>query len=286
MGQPSFEEVVQSFDFSKVNLLIGLPCYGGMTHVAHNRSMRQLEKMLAQYRIRHTISETTTESLIPRGRNSIANLCLFEKDEAGEEYTHLLFLDVDIGFHPYNIIQAIAWNRDITALPYPAKVINWNYVVAAVKRGVEDSTTLSRMGSRPIVNTNEQLIPFNPMLPVEFPQLGTGILLIKRNVLERFARDEKRKFRLMQGEKFSDREFGIDFFQIGINAETKYYDSEDYRFCLDARAMGFETWLLPFAVTSHTGPMDFWMDMAAQAQYGIPEPDFLPKTSGFVPLTI
>lgn len=279
------ESQIPVVDSSKVNILIALPCYGGTTYVSHNRSLRMLEETFKQHGIRYQILEVTSESLIPRGRNSLANVVAFDKDPAGNEYTHLLFLDVDIGFNPINIVQAIGWDKDIVALPYPCKNINWEYIVDAVKKGVTDPTTLSRMGSRPIVNTNGVCIPFAVGDPVEFPQLGTGLLLIRRNVLLKFTEDESRRYKLMDGEKFGDRNFAYDFFQIGINPETRYYDSEDYRFCLDARKMGFQTWLLPWAVTSHTGPYEFIMDIPGQAQYGIPELN-KPEKKGFSPLTI
>lgn len=276
-------------DAGLVNILIALPCYGSQTFVQHNRALRGLTDMLRQYGAKFTIAETITESLIPRARNAFANICCFDGDQNGKDFTHLLFLDVDIGFNPINILEAIGWDKDIVALPYPCKTINWDYIAQAVKKGVENPTHLCRMGSRPIVNTNGEVPAFNCGEPVEFPQLGTGLLLIKRNVLEKMATPE-RKYTLMGGEKVAStrptREHAYDYFQIGINKETNYYDSEDYRFCLDARAAGFQTWLLPWAVTSHTGMMDFWMDIPAQASVGIPAPDNPIPTTGFVPLTI
>jgi hypothetical protein len=270
-----------------VNLLIALPCAGGKTFLAHNRSMRLLIARLTELGIRHQILELGTESLIPRGRNAFANICCFDKDPIDQTYTHLLFLDVDIGFNPENIVQALAFDKDIVALPYPCKMINWTYIIDAVKQGVDDPNVLSRMGSRPIVNTNDQPIIFNTAMPVEFPQLGTGVLLIKREVLLKFAEDPARRYRLMEGERNGlTRDFAVDFFQIGINPESRYYDSEDYRFSIDARKLGFETWLLPWAVTSHTGSYDFFMDIQAQAAYGIPKTEQSPLRSGFVPLTI
>lgn len=275
-------------DAGTINLLIGLPCYGSVSYVQHNRSLRALCEQLQQKKIRYQIAETTTESLIPRARNAFANICTFDRNVAGEQYTHLLFLDVDIGFNPDNILQAIGWDKDITALPYPCKATNWSYIVTAVKRGIEDPIALSRMGSRPIINSSIPVPSFAVDEPTSvFPQLGTGLLLIKRGVFEKMAENPERRYKLMKGEQlFGPRDYAYDFFQIGINAETRYYDSEDYRFCLDARALGFDTWLLPWAVTSHTGAMDFWMDIPAQAQAGIPEPDFQVPSAGFVPLTI
>src|ERR1035437_4223033 len=209
-------------DAGTVNILIALPCYSNQTFVSHNRSLRALTDLLKQTGVRHQIVELGTESLIPRGRNAFANIVCFDKDPLGADYTHLLFLDVDIGFNPVNIAQAIGWDKDIVALPYPCKAINWNYIVQAVKNGVEDPNSLSRMGSRPIVNTTEQCQAFNATEPVQFPQLGTGILLIKRGVLQKFAEDPARRYKLMEGEKvYGPRDYAVDFFQIGIDKETR-----------------------------------------------------------------
>jgi hypothetical protein len=280
-----------SVDAGLVNLLIALPCYGSQVYVQHARALRGLTDLLKEKGVRFTIAETLTESLIPRARNAFANICAFDGDMQGKDFTHLLFLDVDIGFNPTNILQAIGFDKDIVALPYPCKAVNWEYVAEAVKRGVENPIALSRMGSRPIVNSSKPTPSFSCSEPVEFEQLGTGLLLIKRGVFLKFAEDENRRYVLMEGEKINCgkvpvRDFAYDFFQIGINKETRYYDSEDYRFCLDARTLGFKTWLIPWAVTSHTGMMDFWLDIPAQASVGLPCPTGVPAELGFVPMTI
>lgn len=272
---------------SEVNLLVALPCYGGVTFVSHNRSMRILVDVLKQYGVRHQIIELTSESLIPRGRNAFANIVAFDKDPEGNHYTHLLFLDVDIGFNGANILDAIGQDKDIVALPYPCKDINWNYIYDAASKGISDPQVLSRMGSRPIINTSGCVERFNTAEPVQFPQLGTGILLIKRHVLLKFTEDPERRYNLMDGEKrfYPNRDYAYDFFRIGIDKETRFYNSEDYQFCLDARKMGFESWLLPWAVTTHSGCYEFVLDIQAQGQYGIPNLAGLPK-GGYSPVTI
>ena len=270
----------------EVNILIALPCFGGVTFVSHNRSLRVLTELFKMKGIRHQIIEITSESLIPRARNAFANVVAFDKDPNGDFYSHLLFLDVDIGFNGQNILEAIGWKKDIVALPYPCKDINWSYIYDAASKGVADPTALSRMGSRPIINTNGTARSFNTSEPVQFEQLGTGLLLIKREVLLKFTEDESRKYKLMDGEKkfYPNRDFAYDFFQIGINKDSRFYDSEDYRFCLDARELGFETWLIPWAVSTHTGPMEYVIDMQAQGQFGIPRQDS--PQGGYSPVTI
>ena len=250
-----------------VNLLIFIPCYGGQSYSTSNDSVMQLMLHMLQKGVRGNLIYAANESLIPRARNRAGLLCL-QPSPDGTPYSHLLFLDADIGFNPENIFQAIGFNKDIVGLPYTAKAYDFKKIVRAVQNGITDPDQLSRCGGRPIINT-EVPESFDPTKPKEVPQLGTGALLIKRRVFERLAELPERKYKLMEGEKVGLPEgvdYAYDFFPIGINSKTNYYDSEDYRFCLDARELGFETWLLPWAVTNHTGPHTFWMDILMQAQ--------------------
>src|SRR5271166_4450889 len=115
------EAVLPKVEPKDVNILIALPCYGSQVFVSHARSMRSLIDIFKQYGIRHQIVEVTSESLIPRGRNVFANIVVFDKDPAGNDYTHLLFLDVDIGFNAANILQAIGWNKTSWPSLIPAR---------------------------------------------------------------------------------------------------------------------------------------------------------------------
>lgn len=338
VGDPNNPGDVQTKD---ICILIACPAYGGLTHASHNEALRGLEQVFGKYGIRYSVLPILTESLIPRARNAYANIVAFDKikqltpDGMGGfredmvHYTHLLFLDVDIGFNPQNIIEMIRMNQDIVGLPYACKDISWGKIVEAVKRGETDPVRLSRMGHRPIINTNGTAQSFNPSQPSQFPQIGTGVLLIKRGVFLAMAEDDKmsdwlpekfewteewsqycrdiklssdtlrihafaaqytkflrqhprRRYKLMAGEmKFGDRDFAYDFFSIGVNPETSYYDSEDYRFCHDAAKLGFKIWFLPWAVTSHTGNYSFIMDIPIQTAIGLqigpePSPDTKP----------
>jgi len=54
-----------------------------------------------------------------------------------------------------------------------------------------------------------------------------------------------------------------DFFRVGVNYESRQYDSEDYWFCMDCRDIGFKVWMLPWMKTSHAGTYTFRGDMVA-----------------------
>jgi len=50
-----------------------------------------------------------------------------------------------------------------------------------------------------------------------------------------------------------------------VNPETHEYESEDYWFCIDAKAIGFKVWMAPCMRTSHMGTYKFIADMPAVA---------------------
>lgn len=251
-----------------ISLLIACPCYGGQTYWTHNTSVISLILELQKSGVDHELHYLPNESLIPRARNRFGTLTL--NGNGAKQYTHLLFLDVDIGFQAKDIVSMIALDKDIVALPYSAKDFDWAKIVKAVKSGVSDPETLKHIAGRPIINADKET-HFSLTEAVEFPQLGTGVLLIKKRVFEGLAKDESRKYRLMNNEKseIMGQEYAYEFFRSGIDPETRYFLSEDYAFCVDARRAGFETWLWPNAITTHTGNYQFTMDIGAQAQLDI-----------------
>jgi FkbM family methyltransferase len=253
----------QGVPASKVNLLIACPCYGGLTYASHNQSVLSLILELAKCQVKHELHYLPNESLIPRARNRFGTMMM------EGNYTHLLFLDVDIGFNARDVISLLALDKDIVALPYSAKDFDWEKIVKAVNKGITDGEILRHCAGRPIINAHETTT-FEVGDAVQFPQLGTGILLIKRKVFEKMAEDPERKYKLMNNEGGSlKNDYAFDFFRTGINAKSGFYDSEDYRFCLDARDLGFETWLWPNCVTTHTGPYAFICDIPTQASLNI-----------------
>ena len=50
--------------------------------------------------------------------------------------------------------------------------------------------------------------------------------------------------------------------------DTRQYDSEDYNFCQDAKALGFKVYMAPWVRTSHMGTYKFTADMPAVAASG------------------
>lgn len=63
-------------------------------------------------------------SLVQQGRNLIVSEFL---NEPGK-YTHLLFIDSDIDFQADSIFKMLDKDKDVIAVPYPMKYIDWGKI--------------------------------------------------------------------------------------------------------------------------------------------------------------
>src|SRR6266567_2778668 len=103
---------------------------------------------------------------------------------------------------------------------------------------------------------------FNVGEPQLAHSVGSGLMMIARRVpkkLEEYYPDNWYEGTRTDPAALAGKIF--DHFQAGINPESKDYDSEDYRFCINARRAGFKIWVLPWARTTHAGTHMFVGDL-------------------------
>ena len=105
--------------------------------------------------------------------------------------------------------------------------------------------------------------------PVEVLEIGTGFMLIAREVLEKF-RDAYPQFSYKpdhnRSENFDGSRYIHAFFDTVIDSEafagagsggSDRYLSEDYMFCQFTRKIGISTWLCPWMKLGHVGSYVF-----------------------------
>ena len=217
----------------KARLHFCIPCYGGLVNEAFFISMLKFMAAANKLGLNFTVDTMVNESLIPRGRNSlVAKFLAFEPKS-----THLMFIDADIGFEPEEIIKLLLANKDVSGGLYPKKALPIQYVVNKVPNSEKD--------------------PNNPNL-VSVANLGTGFMLIKREVIEKIimARpDLHYADAIGLDEKYSPYKYAL--FDTSIDEVTREYLSEDYHFCKLWRNMGGEIWADLSIRLDHTGYYKF-----------------------------
>ena len=290
-------------DLRKNSLFVATPMYGGQCNGLYMKACLDLQGLCTQYGIQIRFSFLFNESLITRARNYLVDEYL----RSG--LTHLLFIDSDILFNPQDVLALLALDKDVIGGPYPKKSINWKNVFNAAKKVVENPA-ITQFNPGDLEGVTGDYV-FNPVPgtksfkvtePLEVLEIGTGFMLVKREVFDKF-KEAYPKFnykpdhlgqqnfdgtryihayfdtvidngytfddvhRLM--EKAAKGESVQNDFQNLLDIESKAshrYLSEDYMFCQYWRKIGGKIWLCPWMKTTHVGTYGFSGDMPRIAQ--------------------
>jgi len=240
------------------NVLIGVPCFGGNIQYKTVNLLMSLSSSLSSAKIPHQTHFVAHESLITRARNYLASVATFSKDSAERPFSHLLFIDADISFHPEYVFKMLKANRPIIALPCARKSLDWKFIAEAAKRVPPESIPV--FAGDPVFAFDSSSFAVDDK-PVPIRAAGTGVMLISVEVFKAFvAAHPDRKYRaISRNPRHPD--WNYDFFRTEILEDN--FLSEDYAFCEESARLGFSTFLLPLAVTKHAGSFDYTMDMAA-----------------------
>jgi glycosyltransferase involved in cell wall biosynthesis len=237
-------------------ILIGTPCYNGAVTIQYVSSLLRLQQMFVQKGIEFSLAMLGSESLITRARNFIVSQFL-----GRPQFTHLLFIDADIGFDPAVVFRYLKAERDIVAGIYPLK-------------GLDLDTVRSLPRDQPVAATLRyatKLMDGEVADPEGFAQAeyaATGFMLISRRVLEKMAAGHPELkythgFTADQTATTEDVSNLYALFDTSLDRDRGLYLPEDYTFCNRWRAMGGEIWVDVRSKFTHVGSFAFHGDFAA-----------------------
>jgi len=227
------------FDFSKVHLHIGIPCYGGMVSEPTMTSFLRFILLAQQAGLNWSLDTMVNESLVTRARNN-----LMAKMMTNKEATHFMFIDADIRFEPDAILKMIACDKDVIGGLYPKKALPVNYVI----------------NLRPETKIQGDIFTVDTM--------GTGFLLFKRHVYEKLiAAHPETKYvdDVGLGKQYEPMMYSI--FDCEID-ERGHYLSEDWLFCRRWAKLGGEIWAHGKVLLNHIGHYEFAGDLSKMPQFG------------------
>mgnify|MGYP003653844160 CR=1 FL=1 len=259
-------------ELKKRKLFVAAPMYGGQCSGLFARSTADLAAICAHHGIELRFYYLFNESLITRARN----YCVDEFMRSG--FTHLMFIDSDIGFDPRDVLSLLALQddeseHDIIAGPYPKKNISWEKIKQAVDQGVADDNpnVLENFVGDYVFNPvgGQSSVPINE--PVEVGEAGTGFMMIRRQTFEKYEEiypEYKYKPDHVRTSQFDGSREIMAYFDCIIEPTSKRYLSEDYMFCYNVRRAGMKVWLCPWMQLKHVGSYVFGGSLAALAQIG------------------
>ena len=264
---------IKTEDLKTKSLFVATPMYGGNCCGLYMKSCLDLKGICMQYGIQVKFSFLFNESLITRARNYLVDEFIHRSD-----CTHMLFLDSDISFNAQDVIAMLALDKEVIGAPYPKKAIKWK----SIKRGLEknpdmDINMLEKLAGDFVFNPVKGTEQFSVSEPLSVLEIGTGFMMIKRNVFEKMTEAYptiRYKPDHVGQANFDGTRYIHAFFDTVIDSVDSItgggsdrYLSEDYMFCQMWRKIDGEIFLCPWMRTAHIGTYHFQGDMPAVANY-------------------
>lgn len=216
---------------TKVCVVFGTPCLSHSVVYEFFRSALETEWMLNAKGYARGYIARGGDQFIAKARNKIASEFLKNYPMA----TDLFFLDDDISWPPAKVIEFLERPEDIIAGIYPKKQEDRDFPVQLEADAI-NGTLIERNGL------------------VKALGVPTGFMRIKRRVLETLAASAG-TFKEMDADGIWYEHYEI--FRCGVmNGE---FHGEDYIFCQNAMAAGFEIWVDPNIDFTHRGTRK-WKD--------------------------
>jgi len=211
--------------------MIGTPAYGGMVHTDYIWSVLPLRKNGVNYEI----AFIGNQSLITRARNELFSLFV---SSDYDKYSHLFFLDADIGIKPEGVKRLLDHDKPLIAAPVPLKGIS--------------------SGGKPFFNVGEILEEQENSL-VTVDSVGTAVMCIRKDLaleVKEWAIENKQVYHRKGHSLLNNvrQEISGEFynvFDVGIFDDD--YLSEDFYFCRLARELGHKVYVDVSIPTRHNG---------------------------------
>jgi hypothetical protein len=212
------------------------------------------------------------DSLVSRARNNLVAKAMHDPHT-----THVLFIDNDITWSPFDILKLIIADKPIVGGAYPLKSYNWDKLVN--KNGNFDpavmKSCIDKKNAHPILGNiidDKNMIQYNLVryninylnnsLEIQgnltkVRHLATGFMMIQRGVFEKMTKAfPSTKYvddvNFLRGD---ENNYAYALFDCGV--EDGHYFSEDWLFCKRWSKMGGDIWLDVSINLMHTGIEDY-----------------------------
>ena len=254
-------------------IMVATPMYGGMCGGQYTKSSVDLGQQAAKYGLDIGFYYIFNESLITRARNYLVD------EFMRSHYTHLMFIDADIGFDPQDVLSLAAIadpdsDKEIVCGAYPKKTIAWEKIKRAVDKGAADENpqALENYVGDFVFNPAPGVSEIRINEPVEVLEGGTGFMMIQKSAYEKFGNAHPELLYTpdhVRTENFDGSRQIYAYFDTVIDPKSNRYLSEDYMFCQWARDLGIKVWMCPWMRLKHMGTYIFGGDLASLASVGV-----------------
>jgi hypothetical protein len=234
------------------HIFIATPCHGGQLTMAYVKSVLDFQAEATKRGTRTSFRFLGNEALIVRARNELT-WAFLESDAS-----HLLFIDADIGFDTQAAFRLFDFDRDVSAVAYPLKQIDWGKVQRTAQAQRPNLASSSLNFAVNLAHDKHIEVRGDGFARVRYA--ATGFLMVKRSAIERLcAAHPELKYKAIQRTTDTERTDldRVSLFECMIDPNTGEYLSEDYAFCRRWLDLGGEIWLDTRSELTHYGTYAF-----------------------------
>ena len=219
---------------------IATPNYGGVLCTTYVRSLLGLVNLAFQHGFAMQTRFLDGDSLITRARNRM--VAEFMQDS---RWTHLFWIDADIGFEPEAALRLLLAGRDVVAGVYPHKIDAWptQGLDEALPAGSTRADFEARYASFPANLLSRGQVDADGFM--EVLDAPTGFMLIARRVFDemaaalpelRYTPDQAGHPLIRAGQPAPPPHYR--FFDVLAEPDNGRYLTEDYAFCRRWQSIG------------------------------------------------
>lgn len=235
----------------EIRPFVATPSHSGLLTSGYTRSLLAFSSAAWTHGFPMAARFLDGEALITRARNE-----LVAEFMADTRFTHLFWIDDDIAFEVEAALRLLLVGKEVVAGACPKKSDGWpaGGLAQALPAGATEADFRARHAAFNVVPLpGAQSVDADGFVRVQ--EVGTGFMVIARRVLEVMAE----RYPQLKYADYSPsanpawNEYRYRFFDVGIDAETGEYLSEDFAFCRRWRALGGEVWIDTQSDLAHTG---------------------------------
>jgi hypothetical protein len=244
------------------------PCYGSVCFVNYVDCLMKTKELFHSLGITVEVIFCKSDSLVSRARNN-----LVAKAMNNSNMTHIMFIDNDITWDPFDILKLLIADKPLIGGIYPLKKYNFEKIIPTEEKinpikdiinaknnsqinGITDLDTVQMKLLTYNVNYISKEVKIQNNL-TQVKHVATGFMMIQRNVIEQMST-------LYPLTKYTDdvsfltdeeQKYAYALFDCGVVDD--HYLSEDWMFCNRWTKKDGEIWIDISINLTHTGIHDF-----------------------------
>lgn len=254
-------------DLQTIYPLIVTPSHDGKFFQNYVSSMLDLTGRAQQAGMPLQVLLHQGESLITRARNNcVANFL------EHPNYTHLFWIDADIGFSAESAFRLLSSGYDVCAGVYPLKREQWppqGVPAGTTQQSFETNYTRYPVNTDPPADGGALVLTVQPDGFIQLREAPTGFMVIKRSVFETLMAAYP-DYQYISDSPGEEGKIHYRFFDVAVDPVSRRYLSEDYGFCRLWSAVGGAVYVDAQSNLTHHGYKTYRGDFATSLLQSLP----------------